>query len=436
MDKEGLFDTLNDPKWWSLPPSTRKENLIKVFIERTPWVSIWAILLLLVIGFPFEINAAVILDSSFSLSENYNDNIFFSETNQDAGFVSTISPSLKLAYSSKNVSLSMRYTASAQFYSYSSAEDSLFHSLSFDLDIPFLNRRIKGVEVRVIEEMSFSPGLPAVALGGGEDQASLERRRELPQGTGQGIQLGKTDTFQNQAGILLLYDWSTRFTLTSSYINVITRFSGEQFEDRNAHQTKLGGVYRYDLSTRTAWTGSYGAAWTTGDGNDQLIHSLQTGLDHRLSKLVTVRGEVGVSFFEGESLEPTFSGEIFKRYQSGNMSLRYSRGVSTGLGVVRSVTRSQSIVGSASRRLSERIDSYLEANYSTNKSVSGNEVDLTILSGEVGMSVLLLEWLSAGFNYSHLRQDSNSVSVLGGDGERNVVSVTLTAVAPPWRIIK
>ncbi|MFQ5543990.1 MAG: hypothetical protein ACE5FY_06520, partial [Nitrospiria bacterium] len=187
----------------------------------------------------------------------------------------------------------------------------------------------------VIEEMSFSPGLPGFSFGGGENEKDLERREALPQGFGQGVELDRTDTFQNQAGIALSYNWSESLNLSTSYTHVMTRFSGGQFEDRDAHQLSWRGGYLHQVSARTAWTGSYDAAWTTGDGEDRLIHSVGAGVEYRVTKLVTASGDAGTSFIEGESAEPTFSGGLSKRYQAGSMSLRYSGRVATGLGVIR-----------------------------------------------------------------------------------------------------
>ncbi len=383
-----------------------------------------------------KIYGAVILNSGFSVSEEYNDNLFFSETDQDAGLVTAVSPSIGISYTSKNFSLSTQYTASALFYSYTPLEDKLYHSLSIDLDIPLLNRQIKGVEVSVIEEMSVSPGLPGISLGGGEGAEAQKRRQNLPQGTGQGVELDRTDTFQNQAGILLLYDYSRYLSLSSSYSHVYTRFSGSQFSDRNAHYTTVGAVYNRSISPRTSWNGLYDTAWTTGDAEDKLIHTLKMGMEYRLTRLVTAKGDAGFSYFEDESPKPVFSGELSKRFQSGDMSVRYSSRVSTGLGVIRSVTENQSVVGTVNKKFSERMNAYLQVSHSKNKAVSTNEVDVTTFKGDAGFFVQLLEWLNGELVYSYLKQDSQEGSLLGQDGERNLVTFSLTATSPPWRVLK
>jgi len=384
-----------------------------------------------------EVDAAIILNSSFSISEDYNDNLFFTAANKESDFTTTLSPFLSIGYTSKNVSATIGYQGSAQFHADNPTEDEYFQSLSIDLDLPILNRQSRGVTVQVTEDVSYSPELPGVSFHSEDDPPGLRRPGNVREQQGTGVQLNRTDTFENRAGLLVSYDWTERFNLASSYTNVITRYSGSALEDREAHQTTFDAVYRYPYSQRTEWTGQYGTNYTTSNNEqDKLQHSLLLGVTRHMTELVTASGTAGVSFVEEESPQYTLTTGITKRTQTGSLSLQYSNTISTGLGIVRSVTRDETVRGHIIQNLNDKLSSYLDASYTSKESLSGNEIDATTIAGGAGLSARFLKWLEGRLSYSYLKQDTESGTSLGEDGERNVYMITLTAIAPTWKIFK
>ncbi len=406
-------------------------------MKKIGWIFVCTIYFLIYArGFSNSAQGAVIISTSLSLSEEYNDNLFFTETKQEADFATILSPALSIGYTSKNVVLTLGYQGSAELHPENPEADGYFQSLSIGLDLPGLNQQIEGLEIRIIENMTLSPELPGFSFSGSDDEESSRRADRGPQNTGQGVQLQRTDTFQNQAGLSLSYDWTALFNTRLAYTNTVTLFSESEFEDRNVNQTTFDGTYRFPFSSRTSWTGTYGANLTTGDEEDQFIHSVSLGVIHQMSRLVSTDGEVGISIVKDESVEPTLSAGYSKRFQSGSLSVRYKNDVSAGLGVVESVTREESFTGSINRALGDRVSSFLQMGYSNNKSLSGNEVDSIALTASTGISVQLLKWLSGNLTYAYLKQDSDGAIGASGNVKRNTVTLFFTATGPSWRIIK
>ncbi len=423
-------------------------------------LSVGLALFFFALSFETEVQGAVIFTPSFSLAEQYNDNLFFSDQDKQADFATVLSPSLSMAVTSKNATLTIGYHGSAQFHSQHTEADGYFQSLSFDIDLPILNRQIRGLEVKVTEEISYSPELPGFSFGSGGTGTDIDENFNQVLLEGEGVQQpGRVDTFRNLAGISLRYFWTKHFSTSSSYTNVITRYSGDELEDTTVHSSTAGARYDYHVSSRTVWTSNYGLSVATFGEGREMIHQINTGVVHRLSALVTVTGNAGLSsvedgfpgfdrltqliavngntgalFVKGASPGANVAAGISKRYKRGRFNLQYDRNLVTGLGVIRGLTRRQSLIGNASHVLEERIESSVQVGYASNKSFEGNEVDVATYTAEASLIVRFFSWLDGTLSYTYLNQRSKGEQ--GRDGERNVVSFSLKAIGPSWRMIK
>ncbi len=393
-----------------------------------------------------EAQGAVIFRSSLSVSGVYTDNLFFASVDKKPDFTSIVSPAFNLAFSSRDVIFSVGYKGLAQFQSQNPEADGYFQSLSINLDLPVLNRQIRGVKVTVTEDISFSPELPGFSFGAdpaeaGKTNPTQTAGRTNQAGPGgqlsQGVQLARTDTFRNKAGITFEYPWTKRFASAASYTNIITRFSGSAFQDRDIHHVTGGGVYQYPYSGRTTWSGSANVAVASGDVADAkkaIIYNAELGATHKLSRLTTTAGKIGVAFPQGRSPNFIMSADISRLLKNGALSLRYVNRIATGLGIITSVTRRERIIGNVTQQLGKRSSLYIRAAYASTASLSGNEVSLSSVTAGSGVFVRLLEWLNGSINYSYFKQSSSGM--LGRNGERHSVGFTLSAIAPPWRILQ
>ncbi len=280
--------------------------------ETVAWIVFFSLFL---VGLGNEVNAAVILSPSFSISERYNDNLFFTETDRKSDFTTVISPALNLAFTSRNVHLTMGYRGSAEFHSKNPKADGYFQSLSFDIDLPALNRQIRGLEVSVTENISYSPELPAFSFGSREADIVIEERFDRVLLAGEGVQTGRVDTFRNRAGLSVRYAWSRNFNTTASYTSVITRYSGSDLEDNEVNTGSFDATYSDQTSPRTKWTSRYGLSIASSDNadsnrNEDLIQQIALEVAHRVTHFLSVSGDIGTSFVEGESPRLPFGASI------------------------------------------------------------------------------------------------------------------------------
>ncbi len=418
-------------------PASQECCIYKAFpnshvIKKGLWVLFF---LVFVVSFPVGLSqAAVILNSSLSISGEYTDNLFFSETDKKSDFSTIVSPAMKIDFTSRHVTLNVGYRGSAIFYSQNSQADGYFQSLAFDIDFPGLNRQIRGLKVKFIERVSFSPELNAYSFG--DPNLTQEERFSQVLQEGEGIQGDRVDTFRNVAGVELSYSWTQNFETTATYTNVITRYSGSAIEDTEVNVTTLDGTYHYQVTSRTEWKARYGVAASFGDNQerDALIHQVSVGVEHQVTRLLSVNGDIGVSFVEGESPEMLFEAGITKRYRKGILSLQYTSNVVAGLGVIQGAVRRESVVGEATRSIGEVTTSYLQVGYANNRSFEANRIDVSTYTVQTGVSTRLLSWLQGMISYSYLKQrDQGNFSE---NGVRNVINISLTASAPAMRLIK
>lgn len=369
-------------------------------------------------GFEGKVEGAVNFGSSLSVSEGYNDNLFFTERNRVADSTTSIGPSLNLKYNSRNLALSGIYRGTAELHVRHPDANRYTQSASLSLGGPLLSGQAKGVEVRITEDVSYAPEIPAYSwngLGGGNA----------------GIQLQRTDTLVNRAGMELEYTWSPLLKSTLSYLNTLARYRGSVLNDSVNHHAGMAGKYQW--SPRTQWTASYAASVTVFKQNDEVwVHRITLGTEHQIAPSLSSDMSIGAAFFHNESPRMTLGAGLSERYQSGRLSLRYDDNIATGLGLTTMPAVNQRVTGQATRALGPNASAYLRFAYGSNRSFNGEKLKISTYTAETGLDIRLLSWLSGNLGYSYLNQQSQTN--LGQDGRRNQVILTLTAGSPSWKI--
>ena len=420
--------------------------------------------------------AALTLNSSLSVTETYTDNLFFeSQRNKRDDFGTFVVPSVTLSYITKDIELQGTYTGIAQFYVNNSSANAYTHNSNFVIDLPFLTKRYKGLEVKLIETFNFSPQLRGFAFSGDptqEDASSAFRSSSgrgiagtggLGGGTGigggnvgggisglnggslgnnaignQGVFTGRggSNAFQNTAGVRVRYELSPRWTPTADYRNNYVTFTDPELNDSLTHT--IGAGLGYQLSPRTQLQGNYTTNITSISGGDSFItHNVTFGGTHQLTPTLNTASQVGASFTESvERVTFTTNSSIAKLFDRGSLTLNLNQGITPGGGIASSATLSRTIVGTVNYSFSERVSGFLLGGYGENKSLSGNSVDLTSYQGQAGISVLLLEWLDGDISYSYIKQTSDGTASGGRDATVNQIFIGLSASLPELRIFQ
>ncbi|MCA9471134.1 MAG: hypothetical protein MRJ96_10655 [Nitrospirales bacterium] len=401
-----------------------------------------------------NVYAELTLNSSISVTETYTDNLFFdTKKNKQDDFGTFVIPRLTLTYLSRDVVLSGTYSGVAQFYVNHSGSDAYTHNANFGIDLPFLTKRYKGLEVRIVESMNFSPAVQGFSFGG--DQSDQDNPLIAAQRHGEGGFSGnrgiaglsnavgnngvftrrtRSGSFRNRAGVRVRYHLTPRWIPNASYMNLYTRYTDSDLNDSLSHI--LGTGVGYLLSSRTRLNANYTARISDINNGDTVVtHSVTGGVGHTLTPTVYINARAGVSFTESvDRVTFTSNVNVTKSFDAGVISARYFQGVTPGGGLATSGVLTQRGQISGSYPLAERVTGFLAGGIAKNKSLSGNQVDVKSYQGQAGFSILLLEWLSGNISYSYIKQKSNGSSVAGRTATVNQGFIGFTARLPAWRI--
>ncbi|WP_454065111.1 hypothetical protein [Candidatus Nitrospira salsa] len=420
---------------------------------------------------PVPLFATLTLHSSLSVTETYTDNLFFeSKKNKRDDFGTFVIPSLTLSYESPDVVLSGTYAGVAQFYVNHPDANAYSHRSRIGIDLPFLTKRYKGLEVRLIESFNFAPALQGYSFDG--DQANQDS--PLPGQAGQGGRVGGgggfggggfgggglggggiagtsspignqgvftgrgtgSNSFQNRAGFIVRYQMSPRWVPNVSYLNRYTTFTDPDLNDSLTHT--MGAGTSYIVSPRTRLNMNYRANISDiRRGETVVTHSVTAGVGHTLTPTVNFRVRAGASYTESaDRITFTSSANITKSFEAGLFGLSYFQGVTPGGGLATSGVLTQRGTATWSYPLTERVSGFLAGGVAKNKSLSGNEVDVTSYQGQVGFSALLLPWLSGNISYSYIKQNSDGSATASRTATVNQGFIGLTARLPDWRIMR
>jgi len=404
------------------------------------------------------------LDASLSVSETYTDNLFFSGTNKEDDFGTFVSPSVGLTYESKNILLGVAYVGSGQFFVNNSSANTYSQGADFNLDLPFLTRRYKNLEVNFNESFNITPTLPAFTANNESNQLAggvPGSQGAAAGGIGgigglagnsvnnQGVFTSRATTqIQNKAGVDVSYRVSPRLSFFASYQNDFSYFTDSTLQDSLRHtvrggmgfavspRTNLNVFYRFELLDFRD-TGSP-TAQSPGSGGTSTSHSAGVGGSYQVSPTMAFIGSGSVAVTETEtgSTQVNFNTDLgtTRVFQLGQIGFSYDQQIGTGGGLAASSTLSQALSASVSRPLTQKVSGFVQVGVAQNKSLSGPAIDTKSLQASGGVSARFLSWLNGFVSYSYITQDSTGT--FGSTAQSNQVSVGLSATAPSWRFFK
>jgi len=371
-------------------------------------------MLLFIISLINESEASVTFTPSISTGERYNDNLLFSGTDKKSDFATIITPSGMFTYEGKQLTLSCRYEGTGEFY----LDNKDFNKYSQNASINLFTQTFKELDVRLTESVTYTPELSAFSFDTGRE-------------SNEGIQLARGDTLRNRAALAVRYNWFPQVNMAFSYTNIITSYEAPALQDSIVHDTSLQMGYQWSAKTR--WMISYRNGAAIYDrGSDIITHQISTGAGHQLSNTLSLNGNLGIVLYEGESRELTADINIMKSYESGSMTLGYTRSAGTGGGLAAASTINQNLSGKITEKLGNNTSAYMQLAYGQNESVSAGTLQISSYTGSVGINTKLLSWLDGSITYTYFKQDAEGAT--GTDGERNLAMITLTATSLPWRL--
>ncbi|NKE72104.1 hypothetical protein [Candidatus Manganitrophus noduliformans] len=317
--------------------------------------------------------------------------------------------------------MSARYEGTAEFNARHPEENQYGQTLGIDLH----SRGGRRFDLRITESVAYVPELPAFSFGRSGDPLAPEAN--------QGIQVGRTNTFRNRAGMVLGYRWTPLFSASLSYNNLINRYQGGTLRDHIVHEGGLSG--NYQASRNLQWRISYSASLKEYEEADSILaHQSDIGAVYQINRTFRANLGAGAALIPGDSTQWTFGAGVEKTGPMGSLSLQYIRGIGTGGGVTTTPTLTQNLVAGVTRVLGRSASASLRFGYGVNEALSGSPLEISTQEVGIEMQASLFSWLSGGVNYSYLSQRTEGGATDRG-ARRNLVMVTLTA-APALRIMQ
>ena len=155
------------------------------------------LLVFLSVGFsPLSAMAALSLESSFTVTETYTDNLFFRADNKKDDFGTLFGPNLLLQYQNPDVVLGVAYLGRMGVFVNNPKANQTIHNVNLVVDLPFLNTLYKGLTVNIDENMQFTPQLDAFSGSGAQDVSGVPksgRKQHTATARGHSFSLGRWD---------------------------------------------------------------------------------------------------------------------------------------------------------------------------------------------------------------------------------------------------
>jgi len=413
------------------------------------------------------------VDSAFTVSSTYTDNLFFTFANKESDFGTFLSPIIRLEYEDRNVVVQGTYRGTGQLFVNNTEANSYVQNADFTFDLPILNRKNKNLQTRVDWSFNLTPELPAFSLFGEPNPISNINPGSTTTtagavggttggvssvGGGAGALLGgagvggsgfsgpvgldnngsfttrSTTAFQNLAGIKIAYLLSPRVDLDLNYTNKVLRFTGSGFQDSIRHTA--GGGVAFLVNPNTKIAPNYRLQIINFKGSSNVTtHRASVDISHKFSETLTTRFSNGTNITEG-ALD-YFTRVLFtKAHENGLILVRFTQDIGSGSGIAATATLSQNAIGQITSSFTKNILGFLLFGYGNNSSLSGNAIDIETFQARAGLNLAINSWLNGFATVSYVNQNSQGTSTLGTTAQKNQVFLGVTAIASDWSPFK
>lgn len=410
-----------------------KSHIAKSFLKTLLW------LLLLsepISGFAEIRLGALKVEPGIGYEAQYNSNIYSSNVNKQSDYIHKIKPAVQISKSKDGDNyFKAGYKADVVLYSQNSGNN-------YQAQNPYLSFGIKTPR--------------GVYLKGEEEYLNTEDSYGADNQYNQGV---KTRRWNNQARLVLGYDFAKRYSVEGSYENFMQRFAEEtnQWQDRTDH--RYGASAFYNLSEKTSVFLQYRQTKGVYDKQNDGISgwSKATSQDYRLSDYFLgvrfkpggkVKGEAKVGYgqknFENESDK---SGQSYKNAGSwiAETKLEYQPAEKTilvfnlqrgykGSPAEDSVSYIDTMAGAELRhniwgdRLTLNIGGEFGTNDYTDESPGLPQKSFRIYAFKSGVEWRIRQWLRAGLEYQYRQRSAAESAYETYNYDNNIFTLNMNAV--------
>ena len=384
----------------------------------------------------------LVVTPSAYLSEQYNDNVFFTDQHMD-DFITSVGTSLSMQYQRPRFTASLSGGTSAQFYAFNTSESSAAKSQSGTLSAAYQASPL--LALTLSDNVSHYGSTRTASVSQTNEAPPPAAEPPVPPTQASVFLFPSGDVFTNYFTTGASYAFYPRWSAAANYSNSVDDFTGAGGHNlTNSASGTLGYAWSPILNLNVSYSYS---RLNASQFVDTETHNPSVGMSYRYDPTLSLYGSVGYyvnrpvggsSDSMGSDSISTSSGATFnlglsKQFARSSASLGASQGVtpSPGFGGT-SLTRTAflSYVVRLSQHLSGSVGTFY-SDYDTNQT---NYRGVGAY-GSLTFSYPLSRYFSAGasYNINYLFSDQSTSTLSQGSVYQNVVQVFISGSYPLWR---
>ena len=388
------------------------------------------------------------LTPSISVSEEYDDNIYLTNTGERSDYITIISPSILLNMVSQKGNLGLTYTPSYVMYSKEDEKDTFRHAGNLALDrelTQHIRFNLTDAFIRTEDPIEGTEGIDSIRntrntywrntfntdlqyVFGTENLFSLAYNNSKLEN--EDITLNDGTIHNPSADLAYWFDIKNGIDLNVQYIKAdFSRDDGTPAgDDYRGHGSGIRYIRRFNPHT----TGSihYGFSKRDFDGlsEDYKVHEGTLGFDHSFSEDLTVSLSGGF-FIQNNETSDDDSGYSYnllltRRFDRGSISIGGQGGWREAYleAERRGFTKYQGFNANFEYQVMETLTNYAAGAYTQNKDPSNRKWNNIRIN--YGFRYTFLRWFTASLDYSYQTRDDDMNT---GDYDVNRVMLIITA---------
>lgn len=353
---------------------------------------------------------------SLSVSEEYDSNVY-STSSSTEDYVTKIGTNLNATYNGPDVEIKGGYLLNFNSYASQSEANVFTHGGNINIGLSRWFQKVSigrgGGGLTVTERFNFTPDLTDSNIEG--DTLG-----------NYGIKTVRSDIFRNSAGFNISLPVTQPLSLNTSYSNTLTDYSSPLYKDNITNTLGLGAGYSHKKDT---FYSNISISSTRAEQEDSNNYSLTFGVKHPFSQYTSLDANAGISLVAPESgkNETAMQGSVglTKRMEWHTFATGYSRSLNSTSGISGTPVIADVYYLNLSNIHTQYLSSGIGANYSTNRSIKGSEVDTQSYNINGNLNYTIRKWLSCSFSMSHFNQTSQIATI--SEMKRNQITLSLVS---------
>jgi hypothetical protein len=356
--------------------------------------------------------APLTITPSFTISEEFNDNIFLDNDNRVSDFITGFTPGIAINYERPTYRLSTGYNFTAEIFAKETDESHAFDRQNFWLDTSW--RVTPQVTVTLTDTFIFSTDTNLIAR--------------------ESVATGRDRSWSNALGAGASWQIDPLWTLRGGGSYTVERFSSDRLRESDVYHVNVGADRR--LSPRlTVGVGYDFGYFDIASEPESVTHTPRVGASWRATETITLALSGGPSIEQRDGdtrVTPAITASYAQRVGFGSIGLSYDRAIGTASGLG-GTTDNDLISGYVTvTTLLRGLTVQFLPRYSIVKSPHSDEIDVRSFTAALQVTYRLTDWMTliGGYQFFHQRSDSTALSSIGtpiaNDADQNRLFVGVT----------